>query len=164
MRRLLPAALIFLTIGPMPGTAFRYPVVDASQTAAARPLVYPAAATGALRFVRGWRLSSPNSDFGGFSALAVRGGGRFLLVGDNGRWTRLTLGADGAVSDVTIRELPTPPRSPKRKSFTDAEALVLDPDSGKLWVALEGINQIWRIDAAMTRVESRRRSPALYRW
>lgn len=164
MRRLLPAALIFLTLGPVPGTAFRYPVVDTSQSAAARALLHPAATTGTLRFLRGWRLTSRNSLFGGFSALAYRGDGRFLLIGDNGEWARLTLGADGSVSDVAIRALPTPPRSPKRKAFTDAEALVFDPATGKLWIALEGINQIWRIDAAMTRVESRRRSPALYRW
>lgn len=164
MRRFLPAALIFLTLGPMPGTTFRYPVVDTSQTASARPLLHPAGDTGSLRFVRGWRLTSRNSNFGGFSALAYRGDGRFLLVGDNGEWARLTLGADGSVSDVTIAALPTPPRSPKRKAFTDAEALVLDPITGKLWIALEGINQVWRIDAGLTRVESRRRSPALYRW
>lgn len=164
MRRLLPAALIFLTIGPVPGTAFRYPAIDRSQTAEARPLRYPAATAGTLRFVAGWRLVSRNSDFGGFSALARRGDGRFLLVGDNGEATRLTLGADGSVSDVAIRPLPTPPRSPKRKAFTDAEAMVRDPATGKLWIALEGINQVWRIDAAMTRVESRRRSPALYGW
>lgn len=164
MRRLLPAALIFLTLGPVPGTAFRYPVVDTSQSAAARALLHPAATTGTLRFLRGWRLTSRNSLFGGFSALAYRGDGRFLLIGDNGEWARLTLGADGSVSDVVIASLPTPPRSPKRKAFTDAEALVRDPATGKLWIALEGINQIWRIDAAMTRVESRRRSPALYRW
>ncbi len=164
MRRLLPAALIFLTIGPMPWTGFRYPVVDHSQTASARALIYPAGDTGSLRFVAGWRLTSRNSLFGGFSAVAHRGDGRFLLIGDNGQMTRLTLGTDGRVSDVSIRPLPTPPRSPKRKAFTDAEALLLDPATGKLWVALEGINQVWRIDAAMTRVESRRRSPALYRW
>lgn len=164
MRRLLPAALIFLTIGPMPWAGFRYPVVDRSQAASARPLIYPVDRKGSLRFVAGWRLTSRNSLFGGFSALAYRGDGRFLLIGDNGQMTRLTLGADGSVSGVGIKPLPTPPRSPKRKAFTDAEALVLDPATGKLWVALEGINQVWRIDAAMTRVESRRRSPALYRW
>jgi len=164
MRRLLPAALIFLTLGPVPWTGFRYPVVDRSQTASARPLLYPAATGGTLRFVEGWRLTSSNSMFGGFSALALRGDRRFLLIGDNGQATRLTLGADGAVSDVTIAALPTPPRSPQRKAFTDAEAMVRDPVTGKLWIALEGINQVWRIDAGLTRVESRRRSPALYRW
>ena len=58
MRRLLPAALIFLTLGPVPGTAFRYPVVDTSQSAAARALLHPATTTGTLRFLRGWRLTS----------------------------------------------------------------------------------------------------------
>ena len=164
MRRLLFAALIFLTIGPMPGTHYRYPVDDESQTATARAIAYPSDSIGSPRFIRGWRLSSPNSHFGGFSALAYSGEGRFLLIGDNGIWTRLTLGDDGSVSDVTIKPLPRPRGTPKGKAFTDAEALVVDPETGKLWIALEGINQIWRIDAAMTRVETRRRSPALRTW
>ena len=164
MRRLLSAALIFLALGPVPGTTFRYPQIDKSQSAEARALRHPASTSSMLRFVAGWRLVSRNSQFGGFSALAYRGDGRFLLIGDNGEATRLTLGADGAVSEVTIRPLPTPPGNPQRKAFTDAEALVIDPATGKVWLALEALNQIWRLDAAMTRVESRRGSPALDDW
>lgn len=40
--------------------------------------------TGTLRFVRGWRLVSPNAMFGGFSALALTGPDRFQIAGDNG--------------------------------------------------------------------------------
>lgn len=164
MRRPLLAVLIFLALGPVPGTRYRFPVDDFRQTATARPLVFAPATAGSLRFVRGWRLASPHSMFGGFSGLAHLGGGRFLLVGDNGYATRLTLGDDGAVSDVAIRRLPLPPRNPGSKAFTDVEAVAVDAGSGKIWVALEGIDQIWRLDPGLTRIESRNRSPQLEHW
>lgn len=163
MRRLLPAALIFLTLGPVPGTQHRYPVVDCSQSASARPLVHPAGTSGSLRFVRGWRLTSPNSFFGGFSALARPGPGRFLLFGDNGRAVRLTLG-DAGVEAVTIATLPLPRRNPGSKAFTDSEAAAVDPATGKIWVAFEGIDQIWRLAPALTRIESRNRVAQFAAW
>ncbi|MGB3845938.1 esterase-like activity of phytase family protein [Sphingopyxis sp. YF1] len=164
MRRPLLAVLIFLALGPVPGTRHRFPVDDFRQTAAARPLVFPPATAGSLRFVRGWRLTSPHSLFGGFSGLAHLGEGRFLLVGDNGYATRLTLAEGGTVSEVAIRRLPLPPRNPGSKAFTDVEAVSVDAASGKVWVALEGIDQIWRLNPELTRIESRNRSPQLEPW
>lgn len=159
MRRLLPAALIFLAIGPLPGTAMRFPEVDLTESAAARKLLFAPTQTGPMRFERGWHLVSPHSRFGGFSAIARTGPGRFQLVGDNGYWTRLTLDSRGLVSDVRIRTLPTPDGRPARKSKADAEAMFVDPETGKSWIALENINQIWRLDAALTKIEARRKLP-----
>ena len=159
MRRLLPAALIFLAIGPLPGTVMRFSEVDLTESATARPLVYAPERAGPMRFERGWHLVSPHSRFGGFSAIARTGPDRFQLVGDNGYWTRLTLDSRGAVSDMRIRSLPTPDGRPARKSMADAEAMVFDPDTGKSWIALENINQIWRLDADLATIESRRKLP-----
>ena len=159
MRRLLPAALIFVALGPMPGTAMRFPEENLTESAAARPIAFAPARNGALRFVRGWHLVSPHRRFGGFSALARTRADRFQLVGDNGYWTRLTLDSRGAVSEVRIRPLPTPDGRPPRKSMADAEAMFVDPASGKSWIALEGINQIWRLDADLAAIEARRKLP-----
>jgi hypothetical protein len=159
MRRLLTAALIFAALGPMPGTVMRFPEVDLTESAAARPIAFAPKEEGALRFVRGWHLVSPHSRFGGFSALARTGTDRFQLVGDNGYGTRLTLDSRGAVSDVRIRPLPTPYGRPARKSMIDAEAMFVDPASGKSWIALEGINEIWRLDADLAAIEARRKLP-----
>ncbi|WP_432769131.1 MAG: esterase-like activity of phytase family protein [Sphingopyxis sp.] len=164
MRRPLLAALIFLAIGPVPGTWQRVPGEDFTQRVAARPLLHPGATAGPLRFVRGWRLVSPHTRFGGFSGLARLGPGRFQLVGDNGYWTRLTLADDGTVSDVRVAPLPTPDGQPRRKAMIDAEAMAVDPASGKSWIALEGIDQVWRLDAAMTHIEARRRMPGAQTW
>jgi len=159
MRRLLPAALIFLAIGPLPGADMRFPQVDLTEGGAARPLVFAPEQTGTMRFVRGWQLVSPHSRFGGFSAIERTGRDRFQLVGDNGYWTRLTLDSRGKVSNVRIQPLPTPDGRPARKSMADAEAMFFDPESGKTWIALENINQIWRLDADLSKIESRRKLP-----
>jgi hypothetical protein len=164
MRRLVLAALIFIAIGPLPGTVQRFPSMDMTQTAAARPLYFPSGGAGMMRFVRGWHLVSPHGFFGGFSAIARTGPNRFQLVGDNGFATRLTLGDDGRVGAVSIRPLPLPDRYLYRKSAVDSEAMVFDPVSGRSWIALEGINQIWRIDAGMTRIESRQRLRGAFDW
>src|SRR3546814_562885 len=142
MRRLLYAALIFAALGPMPGTVQRFTEIDLTQSAAAQPIAFAPEKEGAVRFLRGWHLVSPHSRFGGFSAIARTGPDRFQLIGDNGYATRLTLDSRGAVSDVRIRALPTSDGRPPRKSMADAEAMFVDPASGKSWIALEGIVQI----------------------
>jgi hypothetical protein len=159
MRRLLFAALIFVAVGPVPGTVMRFPETDRTESAAARPLVFAPETSGTMRFVRGWHLVSPHSRFGGFSALAWMGPDRFQLIGDNGYWTRLTLDARGAVSNVRIRALPTPDGRPPRKARADVEAMFVDGATGKSWVVLEGINQIWRLDADLSVIEARRQLP-----
>lgn len=164
MRRLLPAVLIFLAVGPAPGTQQRFPETDLTERVVVHPLRFPAGGDGSLRFVRGWRLTSPHSYFGGFSGIARIGPDRFQLVGDNGYWTRLTLTPDGRASELRIATLPTPDGRPRRKSMIDAEAMMFDPASGKSWIALEGINQIWRLDARLAEVESRRTLPGPPWW
>lgn len=159
MRRLLSAALIFLAVGPVPGTVMRFPETDLTERAEARQLAFAPATTGTMRFVRGWHLVSPHSRFGGFSALAHIGPDRFQLIGDNGYWTHLTLDGRSSVSDVRIRALPTPDGRPQRKSMVDAEAMFVVPEGGKSWIAFEGINQIWRLNADLSQIESRRKLP-----
>jgi hypothetical protein len=159
MRRLFLAALIFLALGPVPGTVHRFPVDNLTQRASAHPLVLAPATTGSMRFARGWHLVSPNSHFGGFSGLARIGPGQFQLIGDNGYGNRLTMDAQGRIAAVHIRPLPTPDGRRATKAMADTEALFIDPVRGQAWIALEGINQIWRLNADLTIIESRRRLP-----
>ena len=159
MRRLIYAALIFVALGPVPGTVQRFPVDNLTQRASARSLAPEPETSGTMRFVRGWHLVSPHSYFGGFSGLARTGPGTFRLIGDNGYTTRLVIDARGRVTAVDIRPLPTPDGRPATKAMADTEALFSDPVNGKAWIALEGINQIWRLNADLTAIESRRRLP-----
>lgn len=159
MRRLILAVLIFLAIGPAPGRVVRFPATDLTQRVDARPLAYPADRTGVLRFERGWLLESPHSFFGGFSALAATAPEQFLLVGDNGYWTQLRLGGDSAVTGLRIAPLAMPAGLRRRKTVSDVEALYHDPVDGRLWVALEAIDQVWRFDSAFGHIESRAQLP-----
>ncbi len=158
MRRLVYAALIFIALGPVPGAVTRGDEV-LTQRAAARPLVFASGTNGTMRFVKGWRLVSPHSRFGGFSALARTGPDAFLLVGDNGYATRLSLDSHGVVSAVRIRPLPTVDGRPARKSMADTEAIYVDRKSGKIWLALEVVNEVWRLDPDLSKIESRHKLP-----
>ncbi|WP_428631272.1 esterase-like activity of phytase family protein [Sphingopyxis sp.] len=164
MRRLLFAALIFLAIGPAPGTVQRFPIDNLTQRATARPLAVAPQTSGALRFVRGWHLTSPHSRFGGFSGLARIAPGRFLLIGDNGYRTRLTLDRKGRQVAADIAPLPVPRGWPALKSMVDSESLFIDPVKGSAWIGLERTNQLWKFDAAITHLEARYAPPAMRYW
>jgi hypothetical protein len=160
MRRLFLAALIFVAIGPVLGTRQVRPVVDtASQDIAVHALGYPAGRAGALRFVRGWRLSSSNAMFGGFSSLAVTGPDRFQLVADNGYWARFAVLPGDRVADARIGKIPVPGGNVGKKSKSDVEALLFDPATGQSRVALEFVNEVWRLDPTLGRIESRAALP-----
>ena len=164
MRRLFFATLIFLVLGPVPGTVHRFPVDNLTQRATARPLVFAPQTSGTMRFVRGWNLVSPHSRFGGFSGLARIAPDRFLLIGDNGYQTRITFDRGGQLSAFHITALPVPPDWPDRKSMVDSESLFVDRANGTAWVGLEHTNQLWRFDRELTRLEARHAPTALRDW
>jgi hypothetical protein len=164
MRRLLFATLIFLALGPVPGTVHRFPVDNLTQRASARPLVFAPKTSGAMRFVRGWHLVSAHSRFGGFSGIARIAPDRLLLIGDNGYHTRLTFDRDGQLAAFRIAPLPVPPGWPDRKTMLDSESLFVDRAQGTAWVGLERINQLWRFDSELTRLEARHAPAALRDW
>jgi len=164
MRRLLFAALIFLMLGPVPGRVHRFPVDDLTQRAAARPLIFAAAASETMRFVRGWHLISPHSRFGGFSGLARIAPDRFLLIGDNGYRTRLRFDRAGRLASFHIDALPVPPGWPDRKTMLDSESLFVDRADGAAWVGLERTNQLWRFDDDLMHLEARYAPAAMRDW
>ncbi|KTE24763.1 MULTISPECIES: esterase-like activity of phytase family protein [unclassified Sphingopyxis] len=160
MRRLFLAALIFVAIGPVLGTRQVRPVVDtAPQDIAVHALGHPAGRAGALRFVRGWRLSSSNAMFGGFSSLAVTGPDRFQLIADNGYWARFAVLPGDRVADARIGKIPVPGGNVGKKSKSDVEALLFDPATDQSRVALEFVNEVWRLDSTLGRIESRAALP-----
>lgn len=170
MRLIFVIALFFLLLDPLAGHR-RHRPDNLSQIVIARPINMAsdqrlAAPGDQLRFIRGWNLMSDHSHFGGFSAMALVAPRRFQLIGDAGWWSRLTLGEDGRVRDVVIRPLPRPAGSPARtgKAYVDAEALAYDPATRQSLIALESIDQIWRINPAMTQVIARRHIAAMTDW
>lgn len=118
---------------------------------------------GALTFLGGVRLTSPDVAFGGFSALAVRGD-RFTLLSDGGNVATFRMDAHGAVSAPRFGALPAGPGTGWRKLDRDSESLVIDPVTGVAWVGFERANAIWRYAPGFGRAEGAVRPPEMRRW
>ena len=118
---------------------------------------------GALTYLGGVRLKSPDPAFGGFSAMRIAGD-RFTLVSDGGNVVSFRMGSDFRPSAIVFGDLPDGPRTGWRKADRDSESLAWDPASGKMWVGFENSNAIWRYDAGPTRAERRVRPAAMRDW
>jgi len=107
---------------------------------------------GKLRFRGGVRLSSPDGDFGGVSALLVSAdGARFVGVSDEAHWLTGSLEyQDGnlvRVSGETIAPLLDTQGRPLSSKSGDAEGLASTSGndiSGDLLVSFEGEHRVWR--------------------
>lgn len=169
VRRYLSALALFVILGPTPLTERTRPALNHSQIISARAVALDPQDSkrknvGGLTFVEGWELTSANSDFGSYSAMALLGPRRFLLAGDNGVIAMFTLGQDGSIDRPVIAPLPDATGGEKRKALRDVESLTRDPVSGKFWVGFENVNQIWRYGVALQRAEARRRPPEMWHW
>jgi hypothetical protein len=105
---------------------------------------------GALTYLGGVRLSSPDPAFGSFSAMQVMGD-RFLLVSDGGNMVRFRMGADFQVRDAAFGDISLGPGNGQRKADRDVESLATDPATGDIWLGFERENAIWRYDASLAR-------------
>lgn len=118
---------------------------------------------GALEYLGGVELKSPDPAFGGFSALHVDGD-RFLLLSDGGGVVRFAMGDDWRIRDASFGALTQGPRTGWEKRDRDSEALAVDPESGAHWVAYESANAIWRYDPMLVRATGAVRPGAMRRW
>ncbi|MCB2051478.1 MAG: esterase-like activity of phytase family protein [Novosphingobium sp.] len=106
-----------------------------------------------MQLLAAWQLASDDADFGGYSALAMLGNGRFLALSDRGRQLRFDDPSAGPMRAVMARFA----ASERQDKFdTDAEAMTRDSVSGTLWAAYEYGNAILRVAADGT---SRKVSP-----
>ena len=118
---------------------------------------------GALTFLGGVSLTSPDPAFGGFSALTVAGD-RITLLSDGGNVVRFRMGADWRPRDVAFASLPGGPRTGWTKRDRDSESMTLDPRTGEVWVGFEGFDQIWRYSPRLARAERGVAPAAMRRW
>lgn len=135
-RRLLT---VLLVLGLAPAVWLREPLPpeDASQSLRAMPLALPGdQRLGPLRLTGAWHLVSPNSDFGGYSALLRTGPGRLVAFSDMG--VRLDMPMPGVAGPVQIA--PLMPNKNGMKPSRDVESAAPDPETGGFWLALEGRN------------------------
>lgn len=166
--RVLLALLLVLLIVPgwtgderlaLPGDAPRF----AAERVTLRPGDPRVRRTGALAFLGGVALTSDDPAFGGFSAMLVDGE-RFTLLGDGGTLARFRMGTDWQPRDVRLDALPAGPGTGWRKAERDSEAMTIDPNTGRVWVAFEVVDAIWRYAPDFARGERGRVQPAMASW
>lgn len=117
---------------------------------------------GALRYLGGVALTSPDPAFGGFSAMRVAGD-RFTLLSDGGNIVDFRMGPDFTPRDVRFADLPGPGTG-AIKRHRDSESLTWDPQTGHVWVGFENRNAIWRYDSALARSDRNVKPAAMADW
>lgn len=118
---------------------------------------------GALTFLGGVALSSPDPAFGGFSGL-LADGDRFTMLSDGGNLLRFRMGTDWRPHSARFDPLPAGPGTGWRKMDRDSESMTFDPRTGRAWVGFERYNQIWRYAPGFTHAERFRTPAAMADW
>jgi hypothetical protein len=157
-------AVLLLVPGWSGEERLRYLGPDARMTAVAVSLDPDDPArrrVGALTFLGGVALKSPDKAFGGFSAM-LTDGQRFTLLSDGGSIVRFTLTPAWRIVAPSFAHLPGGPQTGWRRSDRDSESLASDGRSA--WVGFESVNAIWRYDAALSRAERSVRPLPMGRW
>jgi hypothetical protein len=168
------AAILLLTLLLIPVTFIHgdAPPKNQSQIISLEPLPLRAdrpgvTRIGSLTFLGAWRLSSENSSFGGFSAMHVAPGNRFLLLSDAGALAGFTLDEE---RDRALRPFiaplpagPVPPNAYAQQNW-DAESLQYDPATKHYWIGFEQQHSIWRYAPSFAKAEAHHRPKAWRKW
>lgn len=99
---------------------------------------------GALVWLGGVRLTSPDPAFGGFSSLHVAPGHRVTLLSDGGNIVQFTLPADWQPRRIAFGDLPAGPGTGWSKIERDSESMSVDPEDGSIVAGFENSNMLWR--------------------
>lgn len=166
--RILGLVLLVLLLVPQWSGTPRLPLLGPRPVFTASPvLLVPGQPRvrriGGLVFERGYRLTSPDSTFGGFSSLLVDGD-RFTLLSDGGNIVRFRLDAAGRVHDRRFAELPDGPWTGWSKGERDSESMTRDPAGQSIWVGFENANAIWRYAPRLRRATGHAAPPAMADW
>lgn len=102
---------------------------------------------GPFTLTGAWRLSSSNTDFGGYSALVAMPGGKLLAIGDQNGSLLFSPPGEGRPIAFRIDTVVKREGRTLRKVQTDAEAATRDPVTGAVWIAYEARNGLARYDS-----------------
>lgn len=118
---------------------------------------------GPLRYLGGWELKGHDPAFGSFSAMMAAGNDLFLL-NDAGGLVRLAIDDAGRVRNTRFADLPGGPGGNWSKQDRDSEAMVRDPETGRVWISFERSNAIWRYSPDLRTAEAGARPAAMRGW
>lgn len=122
------------------------PPKDFSQELLVEQLDITPAIKGKAELEGVWHLQSPNSDFGGYSALLIDDDGRMFAGSDGGKVLRFD--KPGVEQEVSVpAELGRfSQKGSNLKALSDLESLARDPQTGRIWAGFEGTNTIERVE------------------
>jgi hypothetical protein len=106
---------------------------------------------GALEWLGGVRLTSPDGAFGGFSSLHVAPDRRITLLSDGGNIVQFTLGDDWQPRHAAFGDLPAGPGTGWSKIDRDSESVSVDPRDGSVVTGFETSNMLWRYSPDLRR-------------
>ena len=170
MRRILIVLLLAILLLPAPHKNKPEPVAPGPLLVTARPLPLSAAdasvrSVGALDYLGGWQLTSPQRAFGGISSLLVRPAGQVLALSDSGTLMGFSLERAGRDSHPFIAPLPVRREDRDHPWWAwDSESLAHDPASERYWVGFEMLQRICRYAPGFARVEACRTWPEIEAW
>lgn len=117
---------------------------------------------GRLRYVAGWRLTSRQGNFGGYSALRVDGDA-VLALADTGDHMRFRLSAAGEVSETSFGRLTALPSYRGDRGDRDSESMTFGP-AGDIWIGFEYRNAILRYGPDFKELRGMAFPPAMRNW
>ena len=170
MRRILIVLLLAILLLPAPHKNKPELVTPGPLLVSARPL--PLSATdasigsvGALDYLGGWQLTSPQKAFGGISSLLVRPPGQVLALSDSGTLMGFSVEPAGRGGHPFIAPLPVRREDRDQPWWAwDSEALAHDPATERYWVGFEMLQRICRYAPGFARVEACRTWPQIEAW
>lgn len=117
---------------------------------------------GRLRYLGGWKLTSRQRNFGGYSSLRVDGD-RFVALADTGDYMRFRMAEPGIITDSRFGTLPAFPTSTGTRADRDSESMTEGPQ-GDIWVGFEARNAILRYSADFAKPIASGFPPAMKAW
>ena len=166
--RIVLAVLLVLLLVPGWSGAERLPLLGDHAEIHAEPVMlvegHPEVKRiGALEWLGGVELTSPDPAFGSFSAMSVAGK-RFTLLSDQGNIVRFRMGADWRIRGPRFANLTEGPGDGWSKTDRDSESMAVDQATNDVWIGFENSNEIWRYDADLRHSLGHVAPPAMQDW
>jgi hypothetical protein len=166
--RILLSCLLLLLLLPSWSGSPRLPLMGTRPVVWTRPVQLDPARpglrrVGALTWIGGLRLTSPDQAFGGFSSMHGDGK-RLTLLSDGGNLVRFALDRGGHPRDAWFGDLPAGPGRGWDKEDRDSESMSVDPKDGSVLAGFEGANAFWRYSPDLSRALGHAAPRAMRDW
>jgi hypothetical protein len=162
--RLRQATVVLISAILLAGVWLRSPAApqnrDERMVVSALTLPPGCCRAGPFKLIGAWQLQSEHQDFGGYSALLIPQSDRLLALSDRGYSLEFS---KPDAPRMPIRINPLLEDSARLKDNRDVESATRDPQSGLVWIGLEGRDAFARHGPDMQR-QNFRQIPEMAKW